>query len=285
MGIPLPLGVSAAGTPGANDQANGVVSGGFTGVGASQPFGFYGPFNVMIWSAVGTALTTTSGTTAATVASGTGLAAGNAVNSVNVPPGTTVGAISGTNVTLALPTITMVADTHLSDLHLTRLASTAGLVGAAVTGPGIPAGTTVLSIFRAAVPSNGTAPAVLGIAVLSQQPTVAGAGTFTFALTGNSVTTGTDASASFTGSAMTNGGTVQLERTFDGGATWLLCNAGGAGTPAQYANTTPISLVVGEPERGVSYRLNCIAYTSGTINYRMSATGQAALSMAVSSAI
>lgn len=285
MGTPLPLGVGAAGTPAAGDKANGVVSGQFSGVGPSQPFGFYGPFNVMIWPSINTALTTTAGTTAATVASGTNLAAGNAINSANVPKGTTVGAIGGTNVTLALPTIALSGNTNLTNAQLSGLASTTGIVGAMVGAPGIPANTTVSSILLAAVPSNGVAPPVLGIAVLSNQPTLAGGGNFTFALTGNSVSAGTDNAAIFTGAAMTIGGTVQIERTFDAGATWLLCNIGGAGTPAQYANSTPLSLIVGEPEQGVSYRLNCIAYTSGTINYRMSATGQAALSMAVASVI
>ena len=37
----------------------------------------------------------------------------------------------------------------------------------------------------------------------------------------------------------------------------------------------PINISFGEPERMVLYRLNCIAYSSGTINYRMSQSGQA----------
>lgn len=80
---------------------------------------------------------------------------------------------------------------------------------------------------------------------------------------------------------------VQLERSFDGGTTWYVRSVDGTGTQAVYG-TTPnkdVSITVGEPERGVLYRLDCTAYTSGTINYRMSATGQANMSLAVASAI
>jgi hypothetical protein len=37
-----------------------------------------------------------------------------------------------------------------------------------------------------------------------------------------------------------------------------------------------MTAVFGQPEREVLYRLNCTAYSSGTINYRLSATGGAA---------
>lgn len=61
--------------------------------------------------------------------------------------------------------------------------------------------------------------------------------------------------------------TVSLERSFDGGTTWLNCTRsdGSAGT-----FTAPVSLVCLEPEAGVLYRLNCSAYTSGTVSYRLS---------------
>src|ERR1700744_5908392 len=100
MGIPAAQGVDASGIPPALDQATAVISGQITAVGPTQPFAFRGPMNVLIYADVNTALTTTAGSTAATVASATGLAAGAAINSVNVPPGTTVGAIAGTAVTL-----------------------------------------------------------------------------------------------------------------------------------------------------------------------------------------
>ena len=46
-------------------------------------------------------------------------------------------------------------------------------------------------------------------------------------------------------------------------------------------NGTPVSLTFGEPERNVLYRTNCLAYTSGTINYRISQTGGANESLAI----
>lgn len=62
-------------------------------------------------------------------------------------------------------------------------------------------------------------------------------------------------------------GTVQLERSFDQGTTWLPITAGGTQI---YVWTAPASETFEEPEGGVYYRLNCTAYTSGTINYRIS---------------
>lgn len=61
--------------------------------------------------------------------------------------------------------------------------------------------------------------------------------------------------------------TVQLERSLDNGSTWLPITA--AGTQL-YVWTTPASEVVEEPEASVIYRLNCTAFTSGTVNYRIS---------------
>lgn len=61
--------------------------------------------------------------------------------------------------------------------------------------------------------------------------------------------------------------TVQLERSFDGGTTWLpLTN----GATQLYNWTAPASESKTESEVGVLYRLNCTAYTSGTVNYRLS---------------
>jgi hypothetical protein len=75
-------------------------------------------------------------------------------------------------------------------------------------------------------------------------------------------------------------GSVQIERSFDGGTTWIVAGVGGAGAQAVYATATgaDVSIVCMEPERGVAYRLHCTAYVSGTINYRMSATGIASTS-------
>jgi hypothetical protein len=62
-------------------------------------------------------------------------------------------------------------------------------------------------------------------------------------------------------------GSVQLEWSFDGGATW---------SPLSYATgqtitwTTPAGMTFINWGRGILYSINCTAYTSGTINYRLS---------------
>lgn len=55
--------------------------------------------------------------------------------------------------------------------------------------------------------------------------------------------------------------TVQLQRSYDQGVTWK--------TRTSY--TADTEAVIQEPEYGVLYRLNCSAYTSGTIAYRVGA--------------
>lgn len=135
-------------------------------------------------------------------------------------------------------------------------------IGNAIAGTNVPDGTTILTI-------TGTT------------------GTLTFPsnTSNTAVITGTDTTAIFTGAAINYSGTVQLERSFDGGNTWIVCNVGGTGTLAQWATGTPVSIVASEPEKQVLYRLNCIAYTSGTINYRISTTGVAALSVTTPTSI
>ncbi len=207
MGIPLPQASQTGngaypnnGTPGAGDRANAVVQGTFAAVGTSTPFGMYGTCNLAIWGSVAISLTTTAGSLSASVASATGLAAGMTINHPSVPPGTTIGVLSGTSVTLALPP---------------------GYAPASVFG-----GTSVAGFAMSAAMSA----------------------------------------------------TVQIERSFDGGATWVICNAG-TGTLAQFINPTSVSTTFSEPEFAVAYRLNCIAYAAGVIvNYRLSTTGDLATS-------
>jgi len=62
--------------------------------------------------------------------------------------------------------------------------------------------------------------------------------------------------------------TVTIEQSFDQGANWSAASRDSAGTDATY--TAPFRVVIEEPEAGVLYRLNCTAYTSGTVTYRMS---------------
>jgi hypothetical protein len=61
-------------------------------------------------------------------------------------------------------------------------------------------------------------------------------------------------------------GTVQVERSFDGGATAHPCTQGGV----VQLFTAPATEVLEEPEPGVLYRLNCITYTAGPIAWRLS---------------
>lgn len=250
--------------------------------------------NVAIWASVVTALTTTNASGSASVVSGTGIAVGSAINSTNVPRGTTWKTFSGTSGTLAFPIVTLPA----TDLSLAAGTATlppgsnvSRLVGATVTVASnasrvtIPAGTTVAAVFQTDIAPTIDNPGRPGIVQLSAAPTAVSSlkdpVPLQFALTNNSVTTGVDAAASFTDAALAFVGTIQIERSFDGGATWILCNIGGAGAPAIYNAGTPVNLTFGEPEKDVLYRLNCTAFTSGTINYRISQTGGAAESLAI----
>lgn len=61
-------------------------------------------------------------------------------------------------------------------------------------------------------------------------------------------------------------GTVALERSLDGGSNWVGLTALGTA----FSFTGPCSEIFEEPEVGALYRLNCTAYTSGTINFRLS---------------
>jgi len=143
----------------------------------------------------------------------------------------------------------------------------------------------VTSILQAAVAPTGNSPGVPGIVGISALPTSASpvAGQeFVFAVGAAAITaaSGADAAATFTGNGIAFVGTVQLERSFDGGSTFIVCNGniGGYFTPAQWTSG-PVSISFGEPEKLMLYRLNCITFTSGPMNYRMSATGQAAESL------
>ncbi|CAH2606421.1 conserved protein of unknown function (plasmid) [Rhodovastum atsumiense] len=62
--------------------------------------------------------------------------------------------------------------------------------------------------------------------------------------------------------------TVVIERSFDGGSTFLPLSTDAYGTAV--ALTVPCSLVIDEPEAGVIYRLRCTSWTSGSVNWRIS---------------
>jgi hypothetical protein len=58
------------------------------------------------------------------------------------------------------------------------------------------------------------------------------------------------------------GGTVVLERSFDGGTTWAACTMSGASVPLVIAASSALTEVIREPEAGVLYRINCTAFTA-----------------------
>lgn len=62
--------------------------------------------------------------------------------------------------------------------------------------------------------------------------------------------------------------TVALQRSFDQGTTWHTLSTDATGTAAQF--TVPVSLIANEPENGVYYRLSCTAFTSGSVDWRLS---------------
>ena len=80
----------------------------------------------------------------------------------------------------------------------------------------------------------------------------------------------TDANALFTG-AVAYSGTIEIERSFDGGSTWMPVCLPNTFTAAKQTSGAAFTTTLFEPELGVLYRVACTAYTSGTINYRISA--------------
>lgn len=270
------------------DRANGLVTGTLTAVGAGKVFPVWGPFNVLVWGTVNTTLTIgASGTNSGTVGSASNIAIGDSVNSTLVPAGTTVKTISGTTFTFAYPTqtwrgmistaqaaITFNANDLASGLTLSKL------VGAAVSDPNgyFPSGVTVLSVG-----ADGLS--VQTSAAPTTAPTTTSPAPIEFVLTANSLVAAADTAATFTGAAtpLATTETYQIERSLDGGSTFLCCNIGGSQTLAQFSNQTgPLSLSFGDPEANALYRVNMLALSTlsgATINYRFSTTGQAGISL------
>lgn len=65
--------------------------------------------------------------------------------------------------------------------------------------------------------------------------------------------------------------TVQLEKSYDDGVTWIPCSRDTGGSLARWEVTeaAPVAIAIYEPENGVVYALNCTAFTSDT-RYRIS---------------
>lgn len=89
-------------------------------------------------------------------------------------------------------------------------------------------------------------------------------GTFTSTTTSAAVMLYGPINVSFWGTFVAS---TTIQRSFDGGTTWINVSEDTAGTAATY--TTAVSLVLAENEPGVLYRLSCV-YTSGTVNFRFS---------------
>lgn len=286
--VPL-RGVSASGlSPYVNDFANGVVQGTFSAVGPTKPLAFYGTMNIWVWTEFLTSLVVTNGSLNGTVGSAGVIAAGASIRSTLLPPGATVGSIGGTTPVFALPTLTYPAQSIAGKPTLTGIYDTTYLLGAAVTGLGF-AGATVLTIDKASIiaagqvgvgsPGNVTLSANASVGPQNQNPTP-----FEFALSSSGLTSGTDANAVFTGAAIGMTGGIQVERSFDGGQTWIVANVGGSGGLAQYSTASPVSIAFGEPEKQTLYRLNLTALSAAagnSLHYRISATGQAATTIAL----
>jgi hypothetical protein len=88
----------------------------------------------------------------------------------------------------------------------------------------------------------------------------------TFNATGTSIAFSPHAMRSFNislwGTFVAN---IVLERSFDGGTTWLPVRM----LPA-YSFNAPMSDTFQDGEYGNQYRFNCASYISGTVNYRIS---------------
>jgi len=155
------------------------------------------------------------------------------------------------------------------------------------TAHGQPAGAAVVFKTTGALPTGLTAGTIYYVSVTGLTANAFSVSTTQAnALAGTNITTSGSQSGTQTGIALqtasftplagrgfnitTRGtfvGTFQLERSFDGGTNWHPLTA--AGNPL-YVWTAPESESAQEDQFGVLYRLDCTAYTSGTINYRIS---------------
>lgn len=275
-----------------NDRANGLVTGTLAAIGAGKVLSVWGPFNVLVWGSVNTTLTIGAvGTNSGTVGAATNIAVGDSVNSTLVPPGTTVATIVGTTFTFGFPTQTWrgvitkgaaaigFGATTLNGLLDGQALST--LVGSTVRDPNgyFPTGTTVI-----AVGANGTS--VVTSVPPTSVPTTSDTVPIEFSLTANALVAGADTGATFTGATTPIGAATtsfQIERSLDGGATFVVANIGGSQQLAQFtAVIGPLSVAFGDPEANALYRINVTVYsasTNVTPNYRLSASGQAGMSL------
>lgn len=288
MGIPGYQGLACSDKPiSSPDQANIVVSGTIRAVGPSKCFPVWGPFNVAVYGVLTDALTVTANLLTATVSSATDVTVGDSINSTLVPKGTTAGGVSGTTVTLAPPTQSWMCSlpggpqVRFPGDQIPTGMVIAGLVGATISDPN--------GYFASGVTVLGVGPD--GVSLLTSAAPTAPVNSdpvpLEFALGAKCITaSGTDAAATFQGAATPVGASTtsfQLERSFDGGASFIPCNLGSFGTVAVWTTlTAPLQLSFGDPEAGMLYRLNCLVFSARAnviINYRFSTTGQAGRSL------
>ena len=65
-------------------------------------------------------------------------------------------------------------------------------------------------------------------------------------------------------------GTVKIQKSYDGGTTYVDVSLDTTGSPASYSiSNSSIDVVLLNLEQSAVYRFNCTAYTSGTIFYVM----------------
>ena len=135
-----------------------------------------------------------------------------------------------------------------------------------------PSGTATVGASVVNLPTDVMTNALSGIALAANQVPFGASGvaavTGTFTATGQSASfdplQGRNFNISLWGTFVA---TVQLERSFDSGTTWLPITA--AGTHL-FKWTAPASEQNQEDEYIVIFRLNCTSFTSGTVNYRIS---------------
>lgn len=96
MGV-VPANIADGASPYPKDQANGVVEGVLDAAWeASEPFTFYGSYNLTLVPFISQALTTTAGSLAASVASITGMSVGDPISASTLPEGAYVAVVGGT---------------------------------------------------------------------------------------------------------------------------------------------------------------------------------------------
>lgn len=218
MGVSPAAGVSASGkSPYEKDQANGVDQGILAAVGPGKPFAFYGTVNLFVWVEFATTLTTADNDLSVTVAAAGTIAAGASINSVLLPPGTTVGSIVGTGAEVVLPIRTFDGTTVANVAQIAEIFDTDWLLGSTVAGYGLAGTETVTSIVVPSRAPDGTAgyPGQRGTIELSAAPTSVPTNKnprepYEFALAPTPIVTGAEA-AIFTGAAIVMTGTIQLE--------------------------------------------------------------------------